>query len=78
MTNKVSMPASRPSALERALNRKNKYPTAEKSRQIAENKMKKNAQKREQAIKDSGYSSGGKIKMDAQYKSAGGTIFKGR
>ena len=79
MTNKVSMPASRPSVLESALNRKNKYPTAEQSRQIAEKKMLENERKRKAALAAAaGYSCGGKIKMDAQYKSAGGTIFKGR
>lgn len=79
MTNKVSMPASRPSALERALNRKNKYPTPEQSRKIEEKKMLKSERKRKAALAAAtGYSSGGKIKMDAQYKSAGGTIFKGR
>ena len=30
------------------------------------------------AYKAMGYSGGGKMKMDPQYKSAGGTIFKGR
>jgi len=32
----------------------------------------------ESAYKAMGYSGGGKMKMDPQYKSAGGTVFKGR
>ena len=44
-----------------------------------EKKMLENERKRKAALAAAaGYSGGGKIKMDAQYKSAGGTIFKGR
>ena len=78
MTNKVSMPASRPTTIERVRGKRSKYPTPEQSRQIEEKKMLENEKKRKAALAAAGYSGGGKIKMDAQYKSAGGTIFKGR
>jgi len=79
MTNKVSMPTSRPTTIERVRGKRSKYPTPEQSRQIDEKKMIQSERKRKAALAAAaGYSSGGKIKMDAQYKSAGGTIFKGR